>query len=140
MLIYREPDSEDFALVADSFFKGVRECPSVFGLRRDFLMKMLSDVIIKPDWKITLLVDDNQVDEVFAWCVWKSPSQIFWVATKPRYKGLGFGAALLRHIGVPDRQTGEWFTVSCPILPPGLLIPAHKRGIKLVQRPYLSME
>lgn len=140
MLVFRDAEPDDYALVADSFWKAVRECPSVWGCRREFVVKMLSDVIIKPEWHVSILCDDNTPDEILCWGVYKSPSCIFWIGRKPRYKGLGFVEAMLKHIGVPSVEQGTWHEISCPILPPGLLIPAHKKGLRLVQRPYLSME
>ncbi len=139
MLIFREPCPDDYSLVADSFWHGVRECPSTWGCPRSFVLKMLADVIIRPDWHVSILCDDNSPDEILCWAVHQGPSRIFWIGRKPRYKGLGFVEAMLKHIGVPTPPPGTWHEISIPILPPGLLVPAHKRGIKLVQRPYLTM-
>ena len=140
MLIFRDGDEGDWPLIADSFWKAVRQVPSVFGVRREFLVKMLTDVIANPAWKVTILCDDNETSEIFAYAVYQGPTRIFWIGRKPRYKGLGFVEAMLRHIGVPTKEPGLWHEVSCAILPPGLLVPAHKRGIRLVQRPYLTLE
>jgi len=134
MLVFREPTPDDYHLVADSFWRAARECPTAFGVGREFLVKMLAEIIIKPDWKCEILCDDNAQDEILCWAVWKSPVQVFWISAKPRYQGLRFGRKMIEHIGI---QSGD--TVSCPILPPWLLSYAGKNGIKLVQRPYMAL-
>lgn len=134
MLIFRAPESDDFALVADSFWRGVRECPSVFGLRREFVVKLLADVIIRADWQVEILCDDNAPEEILCWCVHQGPFRIFWISVKPRYMGLGFARKMLDHIGVVPG-----IAVSGPIIPPALVARAGKHGIRLVQRPYMSM-
>lgn len=139
MLVFRAPDPDDFALVADSFWYGVRECPSVFGLPRAFVVGMLNAVVVDPKWNVTILCDDNQADEILCWCIWQSPTRIFWISVKPRYEGCGFASQMLTHIGLGVTNVDIHKTINCPILPPRMLARAGKHGIRLVQRPYLTM-
>jgi hypothetical protein len=132
---FREPKPEDYALVANSFWKGTRGIPSLEGVEHGFLMSMLREVIIKPHWRIAIEYDDSEPDEILCWCVWRAVDEVFWLATaKPRFFRCGFATKMLEHVGIVPGMT-----VKCPILPPVLLSVAGKNGIKLVQRPYLGM-
>ena len=134
MIIFREPTDDQYALVADSFWRAAREVPACTGIGRDFLMQMLDAAVLDTSTKCKVMVDDGAPDEVLCWAIWRTPTQVLWYSVKPRYRGLGFGKQMLNHIGI---KPGD--TVACPILPPSLVGPAAKRGIRLVQRPYMWM-
>jgi len=81
-----------------------------------------------------LCPDEDIPDEIASWAVWRSPTEIFWISTKPRYEGLGFACALLKHIVAAP---GPIYT---PIVPNRLATRAREHGYRLLARPYMTLE
>jgi len=137
MLTFREGNEADYPLLADSFWKVARHVPSCYGVGRLFLVGMLEKVIRDPKWNVTVMTDDSCPDEIIGWSIWRSPTEVFWLAVKPRYQHLGMGRALLENMGI--KQHGIAPTIHAPIVPPELVPRAGKLGYRIAQRPYMAL-
>lgn len=134
IMIFREPTPDDFPLIADSFWRSsIESCP---GVGRLFLVSMLERVIRDPVWKISILCDEETPDEILCWAIYRNRSEVFWIATVPRYAvlGLHLGRKMFEHIGIKDGST-----VACVIIPKAVWSLANRHRIRLLHRPYLAL-
>lgn len=134
MLIFRQPTESDFALIADSFWRGaIESCP---GVGRLFLVSMLERVIRDPKWNIACMCDAGTPEEIMCWGIWRNRSEVFWVSTTLRYRllGLHLGRKMFDHIGIANNST-----VACVIIPKELWHYAARHRIKLLHRPYMGL-
>lgn len=134
MLIFREPTESDFALMADSFWRGaIDACP---GVGRLFLVSMLERAIRDPSWHMAIMCDDGTQDEILCWGIWKNRHEVFWIATSPRYQlsDLHFGNAMFEHIGIKADSI-----VSCVAIPRGMWATAARHNVRLLHRPYMAL-
>lgn len=131
-MIFREPTKDDFALMADSFWREAQDaCP---GVGRLFLVAMLERVIADPRWRLAVLCDAETPEEVFCWAAWRSRSEVFWISVKPLYQGKGFARMMFEHIGI---QPGD--TIACAIIPRDTYRAIQGTGVRLLHRPYMAL-
>jgi hypothetical protein len=135
-LEFRDAKESDFSLVADSFWRDAID--AVPGVGRLFLVQMLERTIANPKWHITIACHPSEPDEVFAWAIWKSPTEFLWISAKPRYQGARFASKLMEFIGTP-KPNGSRVAIHCVAIPRTMYRRAIKHGYELKLRPFMAL-